>query len=32
MDAGTHTNFLYDLDDLTREVGPSTDIGCYEKQ
>jgi hypothetical protein len=32
MDAGTHTNFLSDLDDLIRESGPFTDIGCYEKQ
>ncbi len=32
LDAGLHTNFLFDLDGVARETGAATDIGCFEKQ
>jgi hypothetical protein len=32
LDHGINTSYLFDLDNQTRSIGNSTDIGCYEKQ
>ena len=32
LDQGINTSYLNDLDNQTRLIGNSTDIGCYEKQ